>query len=79
MTLEEFKRNDRYGVIDNTEIACHGGTGHRIKLVCSAAAWLLAPENSVGFDAVLDTDDMTVATLEDGCYVVWTPLDEFED
>ena len=77
MTLEEFKRNDRYGVIDITEIACHGGTGHRIKLICTAAAWLLAPDNSVGFDAVLDTDDMQVATLEDG-YVVWTPLADFE-
>lgn len=77
MTLEEFQNDDRYGVIDITEIAFHGDTRHRIKLVCTAAAWLLAPENSVGFDAVLDTDDMQVATLEDG-YVVWTPLAEFE-
>lgn len=77
MTLEEFKRDDRFGVIDITEIACHGGIGHRIKLICTTAAWLLAPDNSVGFDAVLDPDDMQVATLEDG-YVVWTPLADFE-
>lgn len=79
MTLEAFENDDRHGVIDDTEIACHGGTGLRSKQGCKAAAWLLDPENSVGFTAVLDPDDMTVATLEDGCHVVWTPLDEFED
>ena len=77
MTLAEFENDDRYGAIASTEIACHGGTRHRIKLACTAAAWLLDPENSVGFDAVLDPDDMQVATLEDG-YVVWTPLAEFK-
>ena len=79
MTLEQFEDDDRYGVIDDTDIACHGGTGHRSQQVCKAATWLLDPENSVGFTAVLDPDDMTVATLESGCEVVWTPLDEFED
>lgn len=77
MTLEEFKNDDRYGVIDETEIACHGGTGSRVKQVCMAAAWLLDPENSVGFGAVLDPGDMTVATLGYG-HVVWTPLADFE-
>jgi hypothetical protein len=78
MTLEEFERDDRYVVIDDMDIVCHGGTGHRSKQACQAAAWMLDPENSDGFDAVLDLYDMTVATLVDGCYVVWTPLDEFE-
>lgn len=77
MTLEQFENDDRYGIIDDTNIACHGGAGHRIKQVCKAAAWLLDPENSVGFVAVLDPDDMQVATLEDDGNVVWTPLADF--
>lgn len=77
MTLEEFSGDDRFGVIDNEAVGCHGGTGHRIKQVCQAAAWLLDPDNSTAFCAVLDPDDMTVATLGYG-HVVWTPLDEFE-
>ena len=77
MTLEKFNNDDRFGTIDDTEIAYHGGTGNRVKQVCMAAAWLLSPENSDGFVAVLDPDDMTVATLEQG-HVVWTPLAMFE-
>lgn len=77
MTREQFENDDRFATIYSTEIACHGGTGHRSKHVCMAAAWMLDPENGEGFVAVLDTDDMTVATLEDG-HVVWTPLAEFE-
>ena len=78
MKLEDFKNDDRFATLDSTDIACHGGTGTRLKQVCTAAAWMLNPENSDGFIAVLDPYDMTVATLEDGCHVVWTPLDEFE-
>ena len=78
MTREQLESDDRFGVIDDTDIACHGGPGPRCKQVCRAAAWMLDPENSVGFTAVLDPDDMKVATLEDGCYVVWEPLDDFE-
>ena len=77
MTREQFENDDRYGVIGDSEIACHGGSGHRGKQVCMAAAWMLDPDNSTAFCAVLDPDDMQVATLEDG-YVVWTPLAEFE-
>lgn len=77
MTREQFENDDRYATIDSTDIACHGGAGHRSQQVCQAAAWLLDPENSVGFTAVLDPDDMTVATLESGCEVVWTALADF--
>lgn len=78
MTLEQFENDDRFATIDSTDIGCHGGAGHRIKQVCKAAAWMLDPANSTAFIAVLDPEDMTVATLEDGCYVFWTPLDDFE-
>ena len=77
MTLAEFERDDRFGVIDNEAVGCPVGSSLWRKQVCMAADWMLDPENSVGFDAVLDPDDMTVATLEDG-HVVWTPLAEFE-
>lgn len=77
MTREQFENDDRYGTIDDTDIACHGGTGHRDKQICKAAAWLLDPHNSTAFMAVLDPDDMSVATLEDGCNIVWTPLADF--
>lgn len=77
MTLEEFQNDDRFATIGDSDIACHGGTGTRLSQVLTTAAWLLDPENSTSFDAVLDPDDMTVATLEDG-YVVWTPLSDFE-
>ena len=77
MKLEDFENDDRFGVIDNDAIGCHGGTGPRLKQVLTTAAWLLDPDNSTSFDAVLDPDDMQVATLEDG-HVVWTPLAEFE-
>jgi len=77
MTLEEFKRDDRFGVIDNEAVGCPVGSSLWSKQVCMAAAWMLNPENSDGFTAVLDPDDMQVATLEDG-YVVWTPLADFE-
>lgn len=60
MKLEEFENDDRYGAIDDTAIACHGCTGNRSRQACMAAAWMLDPENSDGFVAVLDPDDMTV-------------------
>lgn len=78
MKLEEFENNDRYGVIDDLDIICYGGTGHRSKQACKAAAWMLDPENLDGFVAVLDLYDMTVATLDDDGHVVWVPLDDFE-
>ena len=77
MTLEQFKNDDRYATIDDTDIACHGGTGHRSQQACKAAAWMLDPDNSTAFMAVLDPDDMQVATLEDDGNVVWTPLADF--
>lgn len=77
MTLAEFQNDDRFGVIDDTDIACHGGTGYRNQQVCKVAAWMLDPENSVGFDAVLDPYDMTVATRGYG-HIVWTQLADFE-
>ena len=78
MKLAEFERDDRFATIDSTEIGCHGGTGHRSKQVCKAAAWMLDPDNSTSFDAVLDPDDMQVATLDDDGDVVWEPLADFE-
>ena len=77
MTREQFENDDRYGVIDNEAVGCPVGSSLWVKQVCMAAAWLLDPENSDGFTAVLDPDDVTVATLEHG-HVVWTPLAEFE-
>ena len=77
MTREQFENDDRFATIDSTEIGCHGGTGHRSKQACMAAAWMLDPENGDGFTAVLDPYDMTVATLGYG-HVVWTPLADFE-
>ena len=79
MTLEKFQNDDRYGAIDDMDIACHGGTGSRLKQVCETAAWMLDPENSTAFCAVLDPDDMMVATLDDDGWVEWEPLSEFED
>ena len=76
MKLEQFENDDRYATIDDTDIACHGGAGHRSQQACKAAAWMLDPENSVGFVAVLDPEDMTVATLGYG-RVRWTPLADF--
>ena len=78
MTREKFESDDRYGVLDNEAVGCPVGSSLWSKQVCRAAAWMLDPQNSDGFDAVLDPDDMQVATLEDG-YVVWTPLDEFKN
>ena len=78
MTREQFESDDRFATIDDTDIACHGGSGFRNKQVCKTAAWLLDPENSVGFTAVLDPDDMTVARLDDDGDVVWEPLADFE-
>ena len=71
MTREQFENDDRFATIGSTEIACHGG-------ICKAAAWMLDPENSTAFCAVLDTDDMQVATIDDDGHVVWEPLADFE-
>lgn len=78
MKITQFENEDRYGVIDDTELACHGGAGNRSQQACKAAAWMLDPENGDGFAAVLDPEDMTVATLDDDGYVVWEPLADFE-
>ena len=78
MTREEFENDDRFGVIDNEAVGCPVGSALWVKQVCMAAAWMLDPDNSTSFDAVLDPDDMQVARLDgDGC-VVWEPLADFE-
>ena len=78
MTLEEFQNDDRFATIDSGVIGYHGGKGPRGIQIGRAAAWLLDPENSVGFDAVLDPGDMTVATLDNDGYLVWAHLANFE-
>jgi len=62
--------------------AKQNGQTHWAKAVGSAAnavAWLLDPDNSTAFCAVLDPDDMQVATLEGGVpgCVVWQSLASF--
>ena len=71
MTLEEFETNDRFCTLSTSDICCHGSAKN-------AVAWLLDPDNSTSFDAVLDPDDMQVATLDDDGDVVWEPLADFE-
>ncbi len=70
--LGEFAADDRYCVLSPSDIECHGGTA------VAAAAWLLDTENSESFCAVLDPDDMMVASRnDDGDVVGWQPLEAF--
>lgn len=78
MTRTQFEADDRFATIDSAEIGCHGGNGPRDIQIGRAAAWMLDPENSTAFCAVLDPDDMQVATLDDDGDVVWEPLADFE-
>ena len=76
MTREQFENDARFATIDSADIGRLGGTGHRSKRACNAAAWLL--DNGDGFAAVLDHYNMTVATLDDDGDVAWEPLADFE-
>ena len=78
MTREQFENDDRFATINSTEIGCYGGNGPRDIQIGRAAAWMLDPDNSTAFCAVLDPDDMQVATLDDDGDVVWEPLACFE-
>lgn len=70
MTLETFTNDDRFCTLSSDDIACNG-------TAANAVAWLLDPANSTAFCAVLDPDDMQVATMADGD-VVWQPLEDFD-
>ena len=76
MTQTQFELDDRFAIIDSTDISCHGGHGPRDIQIGRATAWMLDPCNSTAVCAVLDPDDMQVATIDDGA-VVWTPLADF--
>ena len=70
MTLEKFRADDRFCTLSTEDIGCHGSAKN-------AVAWLLDPHNSTSFCAVLDEDDMQVATM-DGEDIVWEPLEDFD-
>ena len=65
---ETFLADDRYCKLTDSDRNCHGE---------DAVAWLLDPANSTSFMAVLDTEDDTVATLDENGEVVWESLESF--
>jgi len=69
MNTTEYKNDDRFGTLTADDIGCRGSKGE-------AVAWLLDPANSTAVCAVLDEDDMTVATSRNG-EIVWTELADF--
>jgi len=76
--LKWFKDDDRYDVITPSDIEMHGGEGTQSQRVVRAASWMLDTDNSEGFCAVLDPEDMQVATRNDENGVVeWEPLIDF--
>jgi hypothetical protein len=68
MTLEEFESDDRFAVVTDGDYGCNGP---------DAVSWLLDPENSTAFCAVLNPKNGMVATLDEYDNVQWEPLDEF--
>jgi len=77
MTREQFKANEQYCVLTNSDLNCHGGEKPRDLQKHEAVAWLLDPHNSTAVVAVLDEDDDTVATLNKNGDIIWTDLADF--
>jgi hypothetical protein len=78
-SLEWFRSDDRFAVLTPSDIEMHGGEGTHSLRVIRTAEWILETDNSEGFCAVLDPDDMTVATLDPDEGVVWQSLADFVD
>ena len=77
MTREKFLADDRFCTLDDSDLACHGGNKPRHLQKQAAVEWLLDPQNSTAFCAVLDEDDDTVATRDAHGNVVWIDLRNF--